>query len=91
LERRKRLYGGMQEDLETGGQWVRLEIGFYSLFCVLLEGRDVFQVQTDVSWEGEVSPWPIITFWEFLQSILQKDNKYNLQKYKLTRGEYKCK
>jgi hypothetical protein len=63
----------MQEDLETGGQWVRLEIGFYSLFCVLLEGRDVFQVQTDVSWEGEVSPWLIITFWELLQSVLQKD------------------
>jgi hypothetical protein len=41
--------------------WVRLEIGFYSLF-VLPKGRDVSQVQTDISWEREVSPWPIITF-----------------------------
>jgi hypothetical protein len=46
--------------------WVRLEIGFYSLF-VLLEGRDISQV----SWDGEVSPWPIITFWDLLQSILR--------------------
>jgi hypothetical protein len=39
---------------------VRLEIGFYSLF-VWPEGRDVSQVQTDGFWEGEMSPWPIIT------------------------------
>jgi hypothetical protein len=25
-------------------------------------------MQTDVSWEGEVSPWPIITFWDPLHS-----------------------
>jgi hypothetical protein len=57
--------------LETGGPcgsgW---KLGFYSLF-LLPKGGDVSQVQTDVSWEGEVSPWPIITFWDLLQSILQ--------------------
>jgi hypothetical protein len=26
--------------------------------------------QTFVSWEEEVSPWPIITFWHFLKSAL---------------------
>jgi hypothetical protein len=26
-------------------------------------------VQTEVSWE-EVSPWPIINFWDLLQSVL---------------------
>jgi hypothetical protein len=26
------------------------------LFCVLPEGRDVFQVYTGIFWEGEVSP-----------------------------------
>jgi hypothetical protein len=40
--------------------------GFYSLF-LLPEGRDVSQVQIDVSWEGDVSPWPVITFWDLLQ------------------------
>jgi hypothetical protein len=28
----------------------------------LPEGEDVSQVQTDISWEVEVSPWPVITF-----------------------------
>jgi hypothetical protein len=37
----------------------------------LPEGGDVSQVQTDVSWEGKVSPWLIITFWDLLQSALQ--------------------
>jgi hypothetical protein len=27
--------------------WIRLEIGFYSLFCVFPRGRDVTQVQVD--------------------------------------------
>jgi hypothetical protein len=34
--------------------WVRLGIGFYSLFA-LPKGRNAFQMQTGVSW-GEVSP-----------------------------------
>jgi hypothetical protein len=38
-----------------GSQWSH---GFYSLFCALPEGVDVFQMQTGISWEGEVSPWP---------------------------------
>jgi hypothetical protein len=57
----------MQGDLETGGPMFRLEIGFLLPFFVLPKGRGVSQV----SWEGEVSPWPIITFWDLLQSILQ--------------------
>jgi hypothetical protein len=24
-----------------------------------------------ISWVGEVSPWPIISFWDLLQSVLQ--------------------
>jgi hypothetical protein len=28
----------------------------------------------DISWEGEVSPRPIITFWDLLQSVLQLTN-----------------
>jgi hypothetical protein len=42
----------MQGDPETSGP---VGIGFYSLFA-LPEGRDVSQVQTEVYWEGEVSP-----------------------------------
>jgi hypothetical protein len=75
-EEKRKAAWGMQRDLETGNRklvvlWVRLEIGFYSLFCVLPEGGDISQVWTDISWEGEVSPWPIITFWDLLQSVLQ--------------------
>jgi hypothetical protein len=46
----------MQGDPETGdpvgqsGEW-----GFMDFFA-LPGGRDVSQVQTEVSWEGEVSP-----------------------------------
>jgi hypothetical protein len=47
------------------------KLGFYRLF-VLPNGRDVSQVQAEVSWEGEVSPQPNITFGDLLQSILQK-------------------
>jgi hypothetical protein len=46
----------MQGDPETSGPvWVRVGIGFYSLFA-LPEGGDASQVQTLVSWEEEVSP-----------------------------------
>jgi hypothetical protein len=41
-----------------GNQWSHgssWRLGFYSLF-VLAEGGDVSQVQTEVFWEGEVSP-----------------------------------
>jgi hypothetical protein len=36
-----------------------------------LPEEDVSQVQIEVSCEGEVSLWPIITFWDLLQSELQ--------------------
>jgi hypothetical protein len=42
-----------------GNQWSRGSgwgLGFIAIFCVLPEGRDVFQIQTGVSWGGEVSP-----------------------------------
>jgi hypothetical protein len=69
-KRRERLHGeewrGTQKLVVP---WVRVGIGFYSIFCALPEGGDVSQVQTEVSWEGEVSPWPLITFWDLLQSI----------------------
>jgi hypothetical protein len=48
----------------------------------LPKGGDVSQVQTEVSWE-EVSPWPIITFWDLLQSIFQVDS-YKNQFYNLS-------
>jgi hypothetical protein len=66
-----------KEKFTCSGTWklvvpqVRLEIGFYSLFLKLPEGGGVSLVQTDVSWEEEVSPWLIITFWDLLQSTLQ--------------------
>jgi hypothetical protein len=55
-EKRKTAYWRMQGDPETsdpvghGGEWV------FTVFFALLGGRDVSQVQTEVSWEGEVSP-----------------------------------
>jgi hypothetical protein len=51
----------MQWDLETSGPVGQVENWVFIAFFVLPEGRDVSQVQTEVSWE-EVSPWPIITF-----------------------------
>jgi hypothetical protein len=53
-EKRKTTFWGMQGDPETGdpvgqgGEW-----GFIAFF-VLPGGRDVSQVQTEVSWEGVV-------------------------------------
>jgi hypothetical protein len=38
-------------------------------FSCIAEGRDVSQVQTDISWEGKASPWLVITFWDLLQFI----------------------
>jgi hypothetical protein len=49
--------------LNQVGNWV------LQPFC-MPEERDVSDVQADISWEGEVSPWPIITFWDLLQSVL---------------------
>jgi hypothetical protein len=47
---------------ETGGRhgsdW---KLGFIAFF-LLPKGGGASLVQTDVSWEGEVSPWLIITF-----------------------------
>jgi hypothetical protein len=55
-EKRKTAYWRMQGDPETGdplGQcW---GLGFIAFFA-LPGGRDVSQVQTEVSWEGEVFP-----------------------------------
>jgi hypothetical protein len=67
-EKRKAAWGhagGPGNWWSHGSSW---KLGFYSLF-VLPEDRDVSQVQTEVSWE-EVSPWPIINFWDLLQSVL---------------------
>jgi hypothetical protein len=69
-KRREKLHGGMQGDPETsdpsGSGW---KLDFHSLF--VLPEEDVSQVQIEVSCEGEVSLWPIITFWDLLQSELQ--------------------
>jgi hypothetical protein len=55
-EKRKTAYWRMQGDPETddplGYGW---GLGFIAFFA-LPGGRDVPQVQTEVSWEGEVSP-----------------------------------
>jgi hypothetical protein len=51
------------------GNWVF--IAFF--YCPRVE---MSQVQTDFSWEGEVSSWPIITFCDLLQSILQTQIKF---------------
>jgi hypothetical protein len=60
-KRRERLHGGMQLDPETSGpigqvgNWVF--IAFF--YCPRVEMSLRYK---QVSWEGEVSPWPIITF-----------------------------
>jgi hypothetical protein len=46
----------MQGDPETGGSIDQVGNWDFIAFFVLPEGRDVSQVQTEVSWEGEVSP-----------------------------------
>jgi hypothetical protein len=64
-----------------------LEIGFYSIF-VLLKGGDVCQVQTDISWEGKVSSWQIITFWDLLQFILHgEENELEMEQTEKKRGQ----
>jgi hypothetical protein len=55
--------GGMQGDLETGGQvgnWV-----FISFLCIA-QGQRCLSGADRHSWEGEVTPWPIIIFWDLL-------------------------
>jgi hypothetical protein len=69
-KRRERLHSGeCRRTRKPVAPWV-MGIGFYSLFA-LPEGRDVSQVQTEVSWEGAVSSSPLISFWDLLQSVLQ--------------------
>jgi hypothetical protein len=45
------------------------------LYCLRVEVS--LRGKTEVSWEEEVSPWPIITFWDLLQSTLHID-VYNI-------------
>jgi hypothetical protein len=67
----------MHGDPETGGSlgqvgnWV-----FVAFFFLLPEGGDVSQVQSDISWKEEVSPWPIITFWDLLLSFNFRSYSY---------------
>jgi hypothetical protein len=58
--------GGPGNQWSCGSGW---RLGFIAFF-VLPKGGDVSQVQTDISWEGEVSPCSVITC-SFLQSVLQ--------------------
>jgi hypothetical protein len=75
-KRRERLHGGMQGDQETGGPRGQVGHWVFVTFFILPEGRNVSQVQTDISWEREVSPWPIITFWDLLQSALHTQDSF---------------
>jgi hypothetical protein len=61
----------MQQDLETGGHMGQVGNWVFIALSLLPKGGDVSQVQTDVFLEGEMSLWPIITFWDLLQSTLQ--------------------
>jgi hypothetical protein len=61
----------MHGDPETCGPMGQAGNWGFIAFFLLPEGRDVSQVQTDISWEGEVSPGLISTFWDLLQSTLQ--------------------
>jgi hypothetical protein len=55
-EKRKAAWGGMQQERETCGPMDQDgNLVFIAFFYCL-------SVQTDVSWEGEVSPWLIISF-----------------------------
>jgi hypothetical protein len=57
---------GPRNRWSCGSGW---KLSFYSLF-LLPKGGDVSLVPTDIFWEGEVSPWLVITFWDLLQSTL---------------------
>jgi hypothetical protein len=60
----------MQRDLETGGPLGQVGNWVLQLFLFLLpKGRGVSLVQTDISWEGEASPWLIVTFWEHMDLL----------------------
>jgi hypothetical protein len=46
------------------GDWV-----LYPFLCIA-QGWRCLSGAERCFWEGEVSPWPIITFWDLLQSVL---------------------
>jgi hypothetical protein len=61
-KRRERLHIG--ECRGTGNWWSSGSgwgLGFIAFFCIAWV-RDVSQVQTEVFWEGEVSPWSLSPF-----------------------------
>jgi hypothetical protein len=70
-EKMKAAWGHAAGHGNLWSHWSGWKLDFYSCFLVLPESGDVFQVQTGIFWEGEVSPWPIITFWDLMHSALQ--------------------
>jgi hypothetical protein len=50
-KRRESLHGGMQRDPEISGSMGQVGIWVFRAFFLLLEDRDVSQVQADVSWK----------------------------------------
>jgi hypothetical protein len=69
---RRQKYFICREEKRKAAQWSHgsgWKMGFIAFF-LLPEGGDVSQEQIDVSWE-EVSLWPILSFWDLLQSVLQ--------------------
>jgi hypothetical protein len=70
----------MHGDPETCGPMGQAGNWGFIAFFLLPEGRDVSQVQTEVCWEGKMSPWPIITFLDILQSIFHYHSHILLRK-----------
>jgi hypothetical protein len=52
-----------------GSDWKLGFIVFIYLFIFWYYLRVEVSLSCKLSWEGEMSPWPIITFWELLQSF----------------------
>jgi hypothetical protein len=68
----------MLEDAETSNFVGQVGNSVLQSFFVLPKGGDVSQLQTDIFWEGELSPWPIITFWDLLLSDLENYEKLSI-------------
>jgi hypothetical protein len=70
-EKRKAAWTSMHEDPETSGPMGRVGgLGFIAFLRIALGLRCLSGVE--VPREGEVSPWPLTTFWDLLQSVLQE-------------------
>jgi hypothetical protein len=70
-EKRKAAWTSMHKDPETSAPMGQVGgLGFIAFLRIALGLRCLSGVE--VPREGKVSPWPLITFWDHLQSVLQE-------------------